>query len=355
MIRKIIHIVNNLDKVNFGVWNASVFASSYLKKKYSLHTILLVCSKKQKDNFHLDDVTIIYVATLASFRDTFILENQLDTSDCLFVSHGCWQMPTRIAYGFKKAGFKWIYTPHGMLEPWSLNQHKFKKLIYFKLFESRWTRKSDGLRAVSSTEKHNLNKLYDQPATVVENGVSSPEYLIKPSGIDHYLFMSRLHHKKGVLPLVKAWSKSFGSMYNKKLIIAGPDDGELVNIEPYLTGNIEYRGAVFGIEKMNLLNISHYFILPSLSEGFPTSVLEAMSYGLIPIISEGCNFPAVYAENIGYRVESNEEDISRILRFLSDKPFDKNLSDKNRIYITQNFSEAITGDRLFKLYSSVIS
>src|SRR5690606_2109470 len=148
------------------------------------------------------------------------------------------------------------------------------------------------VRAVSRPEKANLEKQLGRGVTLVENGVTLPEDL--PPKDDQetlFLFMARLHYKKGVAPLVRAWKRVMDGAGEKTLVIAGPDEGELEKIRPLLTGNVRYIGAVYGKEKEDWLKRSHYYFLPSFSEGFPTSVLEAMSYGLTPLITAGCNFP----------------------------------------------------------------
>ncbi|MEJ0030745.1 MAG: glycosyltransferase [Bacteroidota bacterium] len=87
--------------------------------------------------------------------------------------------------------------------------------------------------------------------------------------------------------MVEAWHAINSQNNSVKLIIAGPDEGELKHIQHLIKGNVEYAGAVYGDGKKKLLNEASYYLLPSYSEGFPTSVLEAMSYGQIPLISSG--------------------------------------------------------------------
>ncbi len=108
--------------------------------------------------------------------------------------------------------------------------------------------------------------------------------------------------KKGIVPLVKAWLQS--ALLNNtacRLIIAGPDEGELPLIQSLITDatNIEYIGMVSGDAKDKLLASASYYLLPSFSEGFPTSLLEAMEKGAIPVITRGCNFNEVFEQNIG--------------------------------------------------------
>jgi hypothetical protein len=76
------------------------------------------------------------------------------------MTHGSWRFPTRWGYKLSRLGYKWIYLPHGMLEPWSLRKHKLKKSIYFSLFEIPMVRKADMVGGTSTPEFANLKKLF---------------------------------------------------------------------------------------------------------------------------------------------------------------------------------------------------
>jgi glycosyltransferase involved in cell wall biosynthesis len=176
----------------------------------------------------------------------------------------------------------------------------------------------------------------------------------KEEALTRYLFMARLHYKKGIVPLVKAWKAVMSDRSDKMLVIAGPDEGELDRIRPLVGDNAKYIGPVYGEEKTEWLKKSHYYFLPSYSEGFPTSVLEAMSYGLIPLISEGCNFPQVLDMQLGYQAEPDERQLIMLLSKIRDVAFDKLQSMKNMQYIAEHYSEEVIGEALYKLYQSVL-
>jgi glycosyltransferase involved in cell wall biosynthesis len=127
-----------------------------------------------------------------------------------------------------------------------------------------------------------------------------------------------LNYKKRLIPLIEAWnSSSLAGNSDIELIIAGPDDGELKNLKEILSlhpnGNIKYVGAVYGDKKKEILDSSHFFLLPSLSEGFPTSVLEAMQHGIIPMITDGCNFPEAFDADVALRIGTGKDEIRSAL------------------------------------------
>jgi glycosyltransferase involved in cell wall biosynthesis len=268
-------------------------------------------------------------------------------------------MPTRIGIKLKNKGFPWVYVPHGMLEPWSLSQKWYIKYPYFWLFEKKWSLQANLVRAVSQPEGINLQKIYPH-VVYIPNGNKPPQNL--PSKIWNvrplnFLFLGRLHKKKGLIPLVKSWKLSkLNNDPNYQLIIAGPDDGLLHQLSNELksSNNILYVGPVFGQAKEQLLKNSHFFLLPSYSEGFPTSVVEAMQYGLIPVISEGCNFPEVFANQLAFKAEPNINSIKNALELVVATQNIALIADKCQKFATEQFSIEHIADLQYQCYSSLL-
>lgn len=349
----IVHIVSSLEKVNFGIWNAAIAGSAFLKAAHDIQSHLWVCDRPKKGDLPRDVSIRWFGDDTADTIRKKVSSDKILICNSVVVTHGCWLRPTRVGYALRKLGYPWIYVPHGMLEPWSMQQGWLKKRIYYSLAEKKMAKFADAIRAVSGTEGENLKRRFARRIDLIENGVDTPEFQEKPRGPEDFLFMARLHYKKGIVPLVQAWRRSMKDT-NQRLIIAGPDEGELERIIPYLNDNIKYVGAVYGEEKRALLRNSHYFMLPSFSEGFPTSVVEAMSYGLIPVISQGCNFPEVFSGSLGYRMEPDAQSIDLCLDTLKRIKFDRNLSRMNHEFIRENYSTDCIGRKLHALYTHVM-
>jgi glycosyltransferase involved in cell wall biosynthesis len=295
---RIINIVDNLEKVNFGIWNAAIATAPILKEKYLVDSELWYPRPSV-----FPDKEILKGITLKEIDPT--QRPTLPTNeDIIIVTHGVWRYPTRWGAAYRADGLPWLYVPHGMLEPWSRKQKPLRKWVYFHLMEKKLGQKANYIRAVGRPEQESLQRWFHK-SLLIPNGITVVPFTDKAinSSVINYLFMARLHHKKGVLPMVKAWTTgSLGKMTNRKLFIAGPDQGELSKIKQQISNtgctNIEITGPLYGQEKNKLLADCHFYLLPSFSEGFPTSVLEAMQNGLIPIITKGCNFPEVLERNL---------------------------------------------------------
>lgn len=354
---RIVQIVSSITSINYGVWQAAIFGSTYLKETYNIDSELWICTSTKKDSIE-PYIPYRYFEKRemkgAGLRKWLAQFNKEET---IIITHGAWLKPTFIGYKAKQSGFKWVYLSHGMFEPWSMKNGWLKKKIYFALFEKRMCKKADVIRAVSIPEEQNLRKLFKSRIRLIYNGVKFIPYdpLEKLMDKKIFLFLARLHHKKGILPLVKAWSKSMKEYSQSELFIVGPDEGELSKINSLINGNIKYLGPLFGEEKKKMLQMAHYYVLPSFSEGFPSSVVEAMSFGAIPVISDGCNFPEVFDEQLGYKITTEEEVIGKVLRQISSTDYDIDLARRNITYVKLNLSENVIGDNLFSLYKEILS
>jgi glycosyltransferase involved in cell wall biosynthesis len=363
---RIINIIDNITKVNFGIWNAAISTASILSSKYGIATELWFPEVAQPP--HLDGVTMVPLkSTQTSYLDQITAERKYDPANTIVITHGCWRYPTLWGSRLKKIGFRWVYVPHGMLEPWSMTQKKWKKKIYFALREKPLSMEADAIRAVGSPEYSNLSSIWSKGnVQLIPNGIETEQIPVQPKNwadsAINYLFMARLHHKKAIIPLVEAWIKSSQRHNsNATLNIAGPDDGELVQLQSIITANpginVHYLGAVYGTEKEALLRKSHVYLLPSQSEGFPTSVLEAMAYGLVTVISPGCNFPEAFAAKTTIPVNPDIESIRQALESIATAPVGElqSLSEKASVWIREKYSLEIIAEQQARLYKDLLS
>lgn len=103
----------------------------------------------------------------------------------------------------------------------------------------------------------------------------------------NFLFLGAVGQRKGVYELIKAFKSIAADMPQVHLYVGG--DGELDKAralanELGVADRITFMGWVSGPQKEDSLKMAHIYILPSHNEGFPVSILEAMSYRL-PVIS----------------------------------------------------------------------
>jgi starch synthase len=155
---------------------------------------------------------------------------------------------------------------------------------------------ADEIIVISSVIGNIVKKRCNRESNLIYNGVSLPEKTTKTNILDQHgilpgeyiLAVARLVPEKGLHDLIEAFTKISGE---RQLVIAGDADHETkysrelkkkvaadsrIILTGYITG--EYLNQVFSHAKQ--------FVLPSYHEGLPIVLLEAMSHGIPPLVSD---------------------------------------------------------------------
>ncbi len=127
------------------------------------------------------------------------------------------------------------------------------------------------------------------------------------------LFIGRIHPKKGISELVRAFASFATSAEGSDwhCVIAGWDDGGHLGglqgevAREGMEGRILLPGPVFGAEKHAALQHATAFVLPSFSEGLPMSVLEAWAHRLPVLMTAECNLPEGFAEGAAVEITTD--------------------------------------------------
>lgn len=354
----IINIIDRIDKVNFGIWNAALLPCATLYNIYKVKCFAVFPRIAEMPNVKtLYNVEPIIIDNTDTEQFRKILEG-FSPNDTIIVTHGSWRFPTLWGYFAAQNGFKWIYTPHGMLEPWGMTQKRLKKWVYFRLMEKRMAKHAAIIRAVSQPEQHNLEKYFAKNISLIHNGAEVGKCYNQEHKPITALFLGRLNSKKCVYEILRAWvdSKANGNK-DYCLKIVGPDDGEFSRLDSLYRTLPEDKNVylsntpVYGAEKEALLAECTFFLLPSQSEGFPTSVVEAGMAGCVPVISNGCNFPELFENQLGIKVESNYESL---LKFFNHIPQVTNREQYTE-YFRNNFSIEAIAEKMISQYKTLLA
>ena len=347
---KIIHLIDNITRLNYGIWHAAVVnAVEQIEKGVEIE----VWSVGKEIPEELSGIKV--VLSNAGGRNLFDkIPNE--PKDTVFVSHGCWRFPSNLGRKAKALGYKWVAVPHGMLEPWSMAHRGWKKFPFFYLIERGKMRKADCIRAVAPLERENLAKHFQNTSYLPNPIHPYAGEPLREAGKLRVIFMGRLHKKKNPKELLLAWIKSGLEKDEKaELNFAGPDEGELVGmrklVSQHRVKNVHFLGGVYGEDKSKLLASSNAFFLPSQSEGFPTSVLEAMSHGAVPFISDECNMNFLKDDKVAFHSGKKVDEIVAALllareNLCSDSVLNKNIKE----YVDKTFCVEKIAKQELKLY-----
>lgn len=125
----------------------------------------------------------------------------------------------------RHAGIPVIISARGMLEPWPLKTKWLKKKLAWLLYQGRDLDCASAIHATSVQEKENLLSLGIRPDIhVIPNGVE----MVDEAGIRDFserknivLFLSRVHKKKGIEELLKAWAEVSTPQWKLRIVGGG--------------------------------------------------------------------------------------------------------------------------------------
>lgn len=256
-------------------------------------------------------------------------------------NHGLWMWPNAYAREAAVALARpLVISTRGMLEPWSLRRSRVRKAVAWHLFEKKNLKSARLFHATAEGEAVSIagatgrltsggSQNRQAPVVVAPNGVDLPDLSAKPDrtvledrfpklkGKRWFVFMSRLHPKKGIDLLLRAWAsrKKDGAV----LVLAGPDlvgyrrEAERLVAELELHASVVLTGEVREEVKDCLLAHAEVFVLPSHSENFGIVVAEALSWARPVIATTGTPWRQIAEAGAGWYIDADEGELARVL------------------------------------------
>lgn len=160
------------------------------------------------------------------------------------------------------------------------------------------------------------------------------------------LFIGWVIPAKGVEELVDVWSQLAPQGW--RLEIVGPvEDAYRLKLQDGLgAAEIDFAGALSHREAMNRLSKCDLFVLPSHTEGFPNSVLEAMALGKAIVATRVGAIPEMLGKGAGLLIDrKNKEQLREaIVRVVDDPVLRQQLGAHALLRAQQSYSiEAVFG------------
>ncbi len=289
-------------------------ACSYLSKEFVRmgYSVTVVTSRFQecKPEEMLEGVHIVRIASLRKKKDTSSFVEMLsfvfsayfytdklcrrETFDVCLVFFGIPSGPVALRLN-KKYGIPYVVRFGGGDIPGAQKRYKYVYKFLNPITRCIW-KNAKALVANSENLRDRASKFDDtNEIQVISNGVDSVRYRrITPYELNdeiRLLFVSRLIEGKGlqyIVPFMSQINEKAGRKVTLTIVGDGPYRETLEN----MIGDdnrelVIFTGRKENDELLKLYDTAGIFILPSLSEGMPNVVLEAMSMEL-PIIMTDC-------------------------------------------------------------------
>ncbi|EHQ34395.1 glycosyltransferase [Methanoplanus limicola] len=269
-----------------------------------------------------------------------------------------------------KYGIPYIVQARGSVLPFF--EKSIEKKIYDHIFGFRQL--SDASKVIASTEiekkQYMLMGVSENKICIVPNGIdiNYANYLLPNSSFrerfglstDEKIILSlgRIHKIKGLEFLILAFYEISKSIENVKLIIAGPDEGELNNLkglvdELELNTKVLFIGPQYGTDKIEAYCDSDLFVVSSKYESFGNTIIESLIYGTPVILTRECHISEeIYKEHCGYLVDyGNVIQLSEMIRYAIENPeVNLRMVANGRQYIRNHFSWDVIINKLEYIY-----
>lgn len=336
---KILHVITSMNPKTGGPSQGIRNLITYITTLGS--EVEIVCLDDVTEEYHVNDELIIHKIgkgiTSFQYSPTLLkwLLLNMDRFDYVSV-HGIWQYHNYAVYKavrmLAKKGKKTpkvVIMSHGMLDPYfqKASDRKIKALrneLVWRLTEKKAINAADALFFTCEEElvlaRTTFKGYHPQKAINVGYGIQKPPVYVTEmktafevvcpqiKSKKYWLFISRIHPKKGVDILIDAYNKlTVENRSLPELVIAGPTDSayaqEMMK-KASANNHIHFPGMLTGDNKWGAFYGCQAYLLPSHQENFGIAIVEAMACKKPVLITKNINiWREIEAGNGGWILE----------------------------------------------------
>ncbi len=272
----------------------------------------------------------------------------------------------------KKHNIPCILQSHGSVLPF------FEKQRLKKLYDWIWGYKilkgASKVIALTKTEAEQYKKMGvdENKIEIVPNGINLSEYYNLPtrgkfrekyaikSEEKMILYLGRIHKIKGLDLLVEMFSDLLKELDGVRLVIVGPDDGFLSIVKKQIKNlkighKVLFTGPLFERGKLEAYVDADVYVLPSVYETFPVTVLEACACGTPVIVTNRCGIADILGK-VGYVVEYDKDQLGdAILKILSDEGLRRRFGVEGKRLVREEFGWDNVVRKIEEMYETTLA
>jgi len=277
-----------------------------------------------------------------------------------------------VGYYARKKGIPYVIQAHGSLPLLMANQRQ--KM----LFDMLWGRRllEGATKIVASTlveaQQYQSMGIKKEKIVVVPNAIDLSDFQEPPLKgsfrAKHnlqpkdkiILFLARIHKIKGLDLLAEAFAELLHEKDDVILVIAGPDFGYLDCMKRIvhklgIEDKVLFTGPLYGSDKLEAFADADVYVLPSIYETFPVSVLEACACGTPVIVTDRCGIANMIDGQVGYAVPFDKDRLkAAFVMMLNDEKKRAKFGEQGRLLVHERFTWSKVANQMENIYSSCL-
>jgi glycosyltransferase involved in cell wall biosynthesis len=220
-----------------------------------------------------------------------------------------------------------------------------------------------GAKAVlylTERERYDLGAVAGDGLNLVHlaNGVPQPVTLVEEGRGTEVLYLARLARRKRPQVFAEMALALASEFPQVSFTLVGPDEGEGAAVRRLIdtagpARTLSWEGAIAPAETNERLAQASIYVLPSVDEPYPMSVLEAMSVGLPVVITNSCGLASAVTEiGCGIVVDDTRDSlIAAVTTLLRDDALAKRMGRAGARASRDRFGMPAIAEALVRVYS----
>jgi glycosyltransferase involved in cell wall biosynthesis len=218
--------------------------------------------------------------------------------------------------------------------------------------------------ANSDATKNDLIHNFYVPANkikVIPNAVNKPKFFMEDINCFQITYVGRLYHSKGVDVVIRSFSNVLISIPILSLIIAGsgPQEVELKKLTNQLkiSHKVNFVGSINKDEVLKLFNKSYCVVVPSKSEAFGLTIIEAMSVQTCVIGANNTGIKEIikdYKTGLLFETDSVDELTKKLLILIENPELRNSLAENGYNHFLNNYENVTMAKKNSHFFSQLL-
>lgn len=271
-----------------------------------------------------------------------------------------------IAKELNRYGIPYITIPHGELGKEAQQKKHLKKVIANTLFFNSFTNNAVAVQCLSKREFENTR--FGKKKILATNGSIIPNIQKERFSENEvrFVYIGRLDaYHKGLDLMIEAIKERQDYLRKQNCTFSIYGIGDLGSAEQLqkliesanAADIVKLYGPAYREKKQEILLNSDVFIQTSRFEGMPLGILEAMSYGIPCLVTQGTTLgEAIESANAGWMADTSASSIAdTLVKVVKSRENYPQIGSNARLYVQNNYSWDAIASSTIKTYLELIS